>query len=207
MRVDQILNPMMTNRRPRTGTKRSSTNEHYVSNEELLNSLRTYGIAVRRAKRLHEPKPQVPDYVGECFLKIAERLSRKPNFYGYTFRDEMISDAVENCLLYVDNFDTKKSSNPFSYFTQIIYYAFLRRILREKKHLYVKYKMAEDFLVHQERRTLDDDGNAIAPGSRPFELYDNISDYISTFEQKHHGKSKKKRGLEKFMAQDDVEIE
>lgn len=196
------LTPKMTNRLRPDGIKTTSMNEHYVSNDELLESLRVYGIARRRAKRLHEPKPQVPDYIGECFLKIAERLSRKPNFYGYTFRDEMISDAVENCLLYVDNFDTKKSSNPFSYFTQIIYYAFLRRILREKKHLYVKYKMAEDFLIHQERRTLDDDGNSIAPGTRPFELYENISEYITSFEQKQKTKSKKKRGLEKFISED-----
>lgn len=185
-----------------TGTKKARNSEHYVSNEDLLMALKTHGIAVRRAKRLHEEKPQLPDYIGECFLKIAERLSRKPNFYAYTFRDEMIADAVENCLLYVDNFDPKKSSNPFAYFTQIIYYAFLRRIFREKKHLYVKYKIAEEYIVQQDRRTLDDDGNSIAPGTKPFELYDNISEYIQSFEQKQHIKIKKKRGLEKFVVEE-----
>lgn len=184
---------------PLAGTKRPM-HEHYVSNEQLLQALKDYGIAVRRAKRLHEDKPILPDYIGECFLKIAERLSRKPNFYAYTFREEMIADAVENCLLYVDNFDPKKSSNPFSYFTQIIYYAFLRRIFREKKHLYVKYKLAEDFISQQDRRTLDDDGNPVGPGGKPFELYENITDYIASFE-KYEQKQRlkvKKRGLEKF---------
>ena len=82
-----------------------------------------------------EEKPRVSNYIGECFLKIANGLSHKPNFMNYTFKDDMVSDGIENCLQYIHNFNPDKSNNPFAYFTQIIYYAFIRRIQREKnKH-------------------------------------------------------------------------
>lgn len=173
--------------------------DHYVSNSTLLQALIDFQKSVRRAKRNHEDRPILPDYIGECFLKIAERLARKPNFYSYTFRDEMILDAVENCLMYVDNFDPNKSSNPFSYFTQIIYYAFLRRIQREKKHLYIKYKMAEEMIITQEFRKFDDDGSPMSTGAGRGELYENIAEYIETFEKKLDDRKFKKRGVELFM--------
>ena len=84
--------------------------------------------------------PIIPDYIGDCFMRIAERLSLRPNFVNYAFRDEMIADGIENCVQSAHNFNPEKSSNPFSYFTQIIYYAFIRRIQKEKKQLYIKYK-------------------------------------------------------------------
>ena len=89
-------------------------------------------------------RPQVTNYIGECYLKIANHLSYRPNFINYTYRDDMISDGIENCLQYMDNFDPEKSKNPFAYFTQIIYYAFLRRIAKEKKQTHVKNKMIEN---------------------------------------------------------------
>ena len=95
----------------------------------------------KRAERSKQQKPLVTDYIGECFLKIANHLSYRPNFINYTFRDDMISDGVENCLQYLDNFNPAKSNNPFAYFTQIIYYAFVRRIQKEKKQIKVKQKM------------------------------------------------------------------
>ena len=119
--------------------------EHYVKNADFLAALIDYKKACDNAKEQGLTAPRIPNYVGECFLKIAEHLSRKPNFSMYTFRDEMISDGVENCIMYFRNFDPEKSKNPFSYFTQIIYYAFLRRIIKEKKQLYVKYKATEQF--------------------------------------------------------------
>ena len=88
--------------------------------------------------KLKKNIPPVTNYIGECFLKIATHLSYRPNFINYTYRDEMISDGIENCLQYVKNFNPEKSSNPFAYFTQIIYYAFLRRIQKEKKQTHVK---------------------------------------------------------------------
>ena len=98
---------------------------------------------VIRAKEEEKPRPRVTNYIGECFLKIATHLSYKPNFVNYMFREDMICDGIENCLQYIDNFNPEKSQNPFAYFTQIIYYAFLRRIQKEKKQLEIKGKILE----------------------------------------------------------------
>ena len=122
-------------------TKKKS--EHYVNNKEFLAAMVEYKKSVNKAKRTKINKPLVPDYIGECFLKIANHLSYRPNFINYTFRDDMISDGIENCLQYLDNFNPTKSNNPFAYFTQIIYYAFIRRIQKEKKQTNIKYKMIE----------------------------------------------------------------
>ena len=122
---------------------RPKKSEHYVNNKEFLNALEDYFIKVERAKLNDQPKPQIPRYIGECFLKIANHLSYKPNFVNYMFKDDMICDGIENCLQYIDNFDPSKSTNPFAYFTQIIYYAFLRRIQKEKKQLDIKNKLLE----------------------------------------------------------------
>jgi|TARA_B100000959_G_scaffold256240_1_gene289239 DNA-directed RNA polymerase specialized sigma24 family protein len=115
--------------------------EHYVDNKRFLLAMTEYRKDCKRAERSKQQKPLVTDYIGECFLKIANHLSYRPNFINYTFRDDMISDGVENCLQYLDNFNPAKSNNPFAYFTQIIYYAFVRRIQKEKKQIKVKQKM------------------------------------------------------------------
>ena len=120
-------------------TKKKS--EHYVNNKEFLAAMVEYKKSVNKAKRTKISKPLVPDYIGECFLKIANHLSYRPNFINYTFRDDMISDGIENCLQYLDNFNPEKSNNPFAYFTQIIYYAFVRRIQKEKKQVTIKQKL------------------------------------------------------------------
>jgi len=125
-----------------TRTKKKS--EHYVNNKEFLAAMVEYKKLVKKSKWTKENninKPKVPDYVGECFLKIANHLSYRPNFINYTFRDDMISDGIENCLQYLDNFNPETSSNPFAYFTQIIYYAFIRRIQKEKKQVIIKQRM------------------------------------------------------------------
>jgi len=117
--------------------------EHYVNNKELLAALIDYRAEVAVAKTKDLPKPRISNYLGECFLKIATHLSYKPNFVNYMFRDDMISDGIENCVQYIHNFDPNKSRNPFAYFTQIIHYAFLRRIQKEKKQLEIKTKIIE----------------------------------------------------------------
>ena len=114
---------------------RPKKSEHYVNNKDFLAALEQYAIDVERAKENGNPKPQIPRYIGECFLKIANHLSYKPNFVNYMFKDDMICDGIENCVRYIHNFNPEKSKNPFAYFTQIIYYAFLRRIQQEKKQL------------------------------------------------------------------------
>lgn len=115
--------------------------EHYVDNKKFLQAMILYRKSVNKAKRSKLEKPPVTDYIGECFLKIANHLSYRPNFINYTFRDDMISDGIENCLQYLDNFDPKQSNNPFAYFTQIIYFAFIRRIQKEKKQVTIKQKL------------------------------------------------------------------
>ena len=128
---------------PITMPKRRKRSEHYVNNKEFLSALEIYFASVERAALEDKPKPQIPRYIGECFLKIANHLSYKPNFVNYMFKDDMICDGIENCVRYIHNFNPEKSKNPFAYFTQIIHYAFLRRIQKEKKQLEIKTKIIE----------------------------------------------------------------
>jgi len=141
--------------------KRKQT-EYYVNNKEFLAAIVEYRNKVHNAKELSEDRPRVTNYLGECFLKIATHLSYKPNFVNYMFREDMICDGIENCLQYIDNFDPEKSKNPFAYFTQIIYYAFLRRIQKEKKQLEIKGKILErsgyDEVMHTDSYTGDMQG-------------------------------------------------
>ena len=125
-------------------TKTKKRSEHYVNNADFLAAMKEYKKSVNKAKREKRDKPPVTDYIGSCFLKIANHLSYRPNFINYTFRDDMISDGIENCLHYLDNFNPAKSNNPFAYFTQIIYYAFIRRIQKEKKQVTIKHKLIMD---------------------------------------------------------------
>ena len=115
--------------------------EHYVNNKEFLQAMIVYKKLCIEAEESGDEKPLVTNYIGECFLKIANHLSFRPNFINYTFRDDMISDGIENCLQYLDNFNPEKSTNPFAYFTQIIYYAFIRRIQKEKKQTTIKNRL------------------------------------------------------------------
>ena len=132
--------------------------EHYVNNKEFLAAIVAYKKSIVEAEELGNPKPRITNYLGECFLKIATHLSYKPNFVNYMFKDDMICDGIENCVQYINNFNPEKSSNPFAYFTQIIHYAFLRRIQKEKKQLEIKNKILEKTGYDQvfERDTLDD---------------------------------------------------
>ena len=121
--------------------KKAKEKPHYVDNKKFLEAMIEHRDKCERAKEKDKKKPEVSNYIGECFLKIANHLSYRPNFINYTFRDDMISDGIENCLQYMDNFNPDKSKNPFAYFTQIIYYAFIRRIQKEKKQIQIKSKL------------------------------------------------------------------
>ena len=115
--------------------------EHYVDNKLFLQAMIEFKDKCAKAEKRKRKPPPVTNYIGECFLKIANHLSYRPNFINYTFRDDMISDGIENCLQYLKNFNPDKSNNPFAYFTQIIYYAFIRRIQKEKKQVTIKQKL------------------------------------------------------------------
>jgi hypothetical protein len=136
--------------------------------------------------------PPVTDYIGKCFLDIANHLSYRPNFINYPYREEMIGDAIENCLMYASNFDPNKSKNPFSYFTQIIYFAFLRRIAKEKKQMYIRYKMLEaaDKTGKVRRNLLNaSDGMADDPVADFFHLTKND---LAKFSKSENAKNKRK---------------
>lgn len=122
---------------------------HYVDNKKFLEALIEYRKQIDLAIQNNEEKPRVSNYIGECFLKIATHLSYKANFINYTFKDDMISDGIENCLTAVEKFDPTRGSNPFAYYTQIIYFAFVRRILKEKKQQATKYKLLENIDIDQ----------------------------------------------------------
>ena len=127
---------------------------HYVDNKKFLAAIVERKVLLKEAEEEGESKPQITNYLGECILKIANHLSYRPNFINYTYRDEMISDGIENSLQYIDNFDPEKSKNPFAYFTQIIYFAFVRRITREKKQSKIKDRLLkrsniEDMIITQ----------------------------------------------------------
>lgn len=130
---------------------------HYVNNKDFLTALIVYLDELKECEAKGLEKPQVSEYIGECIVKIANELSNKSNFVSYTFKDEMISDAIENCFVYIDRFDPAKSSNPFAYFTQIAYYAFVRRIQKEKKQVATRYRYIESLDLDNIIRQIHDD--------------------------------------------------
>lgn len=173
--------------------------KHYVNNEKFLEEMKVFRQSVLQSKENGTERPRVPNYIGDCLFKIATHLARKPNFANYTFKEDMVSDGVENCLLYIDNFDPDKSSNPFAYFTQIIYYAFLRRIQKEKKHLYIKYKSIENEVINQ---LIENNGEDYVTGHLNGAMHDSYSeefirDFIETFEVNKKQKTAKAKTTKK----------
>jgi hypothetical protein len=176
--------------------------QHYVNNEKFLEVMGEYREKFLQAKDDDIEPPIIPDYAGECFLKIAERLSHRPNFINYAFREEMVSDGIENCVMYASNFNPEKSANPFAYFTQIIYYAFLRRIEKEKKQLYIKYKTMEEHSSLEEHVDMGEMGQnetqSVTSGASPLttDKRASIQEFIHAFEEKKRKKKKVKTDKE-----------
>lgn len=153
--------------------------KNYVNNPDFLQSMIEHKTACAEARNKGKQLPQVSRYIGECIQSISYRLATKPNFSGYAFKEDMIMDGIENCLLYIENFDPEKSNNPFAYFTQIIWYAFLRRIAKEKKHLYTKLKSSQSMLALGETHVAGGD----------IKLHLNLdADYIDAFVQDYEDK-------------------
>lgn len=186
--------------------KRKKSN-HYVSNKELLVAMVEYRNLTQEWKSNGSKgsKPRVTDYIGECILKIAEHISFMPNFASYTYKDEMVCDGIENCLRYIDNFNPEKSKNPFAYFTQIIHFAFVRRIHKEKKQQYVKYKSIEDDRLHND----DPDVEFVLDkfGTEEFNLH--MRDFIDSFEETKNlqKKNKKKKKTESCAIDDLLDVD
>jgi len=199
-----------------TTTIPATKQKHYVNNETFLEEMTKFRAAVKIAKAENGPRPRVPEYIGECLFKIATHLARKPNFANYTFKEDMVSDGIENCLLYIDNFDPEKSKNPFAYFTQIIYYAFLRRIQKEKKHLYIKYKSMDNLIITS---LIENNGEEYVASNLNGVLHDSyseefISDFINAFEankEKKVAKPRKKKAtatvFDEFLEANDADTD
>ena len=134
---------------------------NFIDNKEYYAAMKAYIASIELAKERGEPKPRIPRYIGKCFLDIAEHLSTRPNFSNYMYRQDMVMDAVENCVVCCNRFDPTKSSNPFSYFTQVCWYAFIRRIGKEKKQIEICDKLIsksgfEEFFVGDQLGTSSD---------------------------------------------------
>ena len=166
--------------------------QHYVDNKEFLRAMIEWKEECNEADEILP----VTNYIGECFLKIATHLSYRPNFINYTYREEMISDGIENCLQYVKNFNPEKSNNPFAYFTQIIYYAFLRRIAKEKRQTHIKNKMIEKDTFDSYTTMDGDDTSYFVPMGWSIENLPDEDVY------KPKKKETSKKGLENFMETD-----
>lgn len=167
---------------------------NYIDNEKFLTVLMDYLDQCKLAKKEGIEDPPIPNYLGECFYKIAVNLARAPNFCNYSYKDDMISDGIENALMYFKNFDPNKSKNPpnpFSYFTQIIWFAFIRRIGKEKKQSYIKYKMTEQFGIDGELERADIDDASRNQQQEP--LYDNMSEYIHNYEERAEAKKARRK--------------
>ena len=188
-----------------TKPKTKKTKDNYIDNQKMYQEMVEYTEKVseynKKIKKLTEnetkpPKPKVSEYIGSCIIMIAQRLATKPNFANYVHREEMIGDGIENCLMYIDNFDPKKSKNPFAYFTQIIYFAFVRRIQKEKKQMYVKMKMMEHLDDKGVIRKIIKEQNLLSEKNQNDNLYAsffNLKDSdVKSFEKNGTGKTKKK---------------
>jgi hypothetical protein len=189
---------------------------HYVDNEKFFAEIVEYKKKCKIAEKAGKEKPMLSEYIGKCIYLIAENLAHKPRFMNYSFVDEMKSDAIENCFMYFDNFDSDKYSNPFAYFTQIIYYAFHRRINKEERNRYIMYKKFQESVL--ETNTMNPlDGHVVDNKSllldssdnhvMSTQMYDNINDFIDRFEKREVEKKEKrklaKKALEKFIGDDD----
>lgn len=151
---------------------------NYINNKDLYDSLIEYKKSCKEAEECGDEKPMVPNYIAESILMIAQRLSTKPNFASYTYREDMIMDGVENCLLYMHNFDENKYNNPFAYFTTIIWQAFIRRIAKEKKQLYIKYKNSQEVMANGDTYEGSELGMHLITDA------DYINSFIEDFEEK-----------------------
>jgi len=192
----------MSESTPNPVKKKKSNN--YIDNKKFYAEMIIYRRLYDESVVAGEPRPIVSRYIGECIMLIATRLATRPNFVGYSYKDEMISDGIENCLAYIHNFNPDKSTNPFAYFTQIIYYAFLRRIQKEKKQLYIKHKSFENSMI---MNTLVD----MAPEDKShysaafINVSEKLGELVEKFEAKNPVASKAKKGIEKFIEDEDDE--
>lgn len=178
---------------------------NYVNNPAFYEAMVQYRKACTEAEDSGDDAPPIPRYVGECLVQISERLSYKPNFINYPFREEMVSDGLENAVMAINNFNPDKTQNPFAYFTQVIYFAFIRRIHKEKRQLYIKHKVAEQSFIMDELTSKSEYSEQTGINEVANEY---MNDFVTKYEKKMNinqspPKLKPKKGLEKFYEEED----
>ena len=176
--------------------KNAKQNEHYVNNKEFTQAVAEFNEKVKLAESKGKTPPQMSNYIGECIYKIATRLSTRPNFINYTYRDEMICDAIENCIQYIGNFNVEKSNNAFAYITQICYYAFLRRIQKEKKQVFIKQQMTMD-ITAETFDTIDGDSTGMSNTNVEW-MQENMTQVQYEPRKSKRKKATTTKGLDKF---------
>jgi len=124
-------------------TQKKKKPEHYVDNKKMLEVVTDWKNEIQKARDAGEDDPRMPEELGKMILLICKRLMMRPNFLNYSYREEFVSDAIENCMRYAKNFDPEKSKNPFGYYTQIAYFSAIHRINKEKKQFATKAKMVQ----------------------------------------------------------------
>lgn len=167
----------------------AKSSAHYVSNPKLLNEFVMWKADIAQALLDGKPEPKIPEAIGSGIMQIAGNFSKKYNWHSNAkYREEMVSNAIVNCILYVRNFDPTKSNNPFAYFTQISYFAFLRTISKEKEADYIRHKSLHNSVLFQEMQdgNIDDEDNLVLEDF----AYDatGVSDFITAFELKNFNK-------------------
>jgi len=167
--------------------------KNYINNAEFYEAMVEYKKKVREAEDSGDESPRIPNYIGECLYQIANRLSYKPNFVNYMYRDDMVADGLENAVIAINNFDPEKSKNPFAYFTQIIYFAFLRRIQKEKKQLYVKHKVIENSVINDDA-VVRTNGDKVGDASYIDLNNEYMSDFVENYEESMRKKKMKTNG-------------
>lgn len=183
--------------------------KNYVDNKKFTEDVIKYVASVNKALELKQPRPRMNNYIGSCIYEIATHLAYKPNFINYTYRDEMVGDGIECCVKYIHNFNSEKSRNAFSYVTQIIFYAFLRRIKKEKKQQYIKYKLFEREGIHNIM------GEEYSRSAEFLEKYNSSEEYlrkelqltekdIDDYDRQIKGGNIPPKGLEYFYSEDDT---
>jgi hypothetical protein len=180
---------------------------NYVDNQKFYAEIVEHKKRSAEAKAAGKEPPRLNNYIGDCIYKMAKNLATKPCFMNYSYKDEMVSDAIENCILYFEDYDPNYGKNPFAYFTQVIYFAFLRRIKKEEKNRYIIYKNFQETIIHNGHTSLltDSDDNQLLPTT----MYDNINIFMKNFEEKEAIKKEKrkaaKEGLDKFYEEEVVD--
>lgn len=180
---------------------------HYVNNKEFYAAMVKLRVEYLKAQAEGLPSPRVSNYIGSCIYKIATRLANRPNFINYSYKDEMISDGIEAAIIGIHSFNPDRYDNPFAYFTQIIYNAFIQRITKEKKQQYVKYKSLENAIISNDQYVFQDADNKNIAGSG---YNDAAIHVISSFEatlQKKKEITKAKKALENFIETEEEDVQ